>query len=125
MTWQAWGLGPNRARSNAKVVRLEWEGGYPSVRTLMDLAVSRAVLGVVSEAIGAPVLALPTLGGSLPLNTFAEVLKVPLITVPIVNHDNNQHAKDENLRLQNLWDGIEVFAALMARLGPAWPGVVP
>ncbi|HLA90046.1 MAG TPA: M20/M25/M40 family metallo-hydrolase [Gemmatimonadaceae bacterium] len=111
--------------AHAKVVRLEWEGGYPSVRTLMDLAVSRAVLGVVSEAIGAPVLALPTLGGSLPLNTFAEVLKVPLITVPIVNHDNNQHAKDENLRLQNLWDGIEVFAALMARLGPAWPGVVP
>ena len=32
--------------------------------------------------------------------------------VPIVNHDNNQHGA--NLRLQNLWDGIEVFAALMA-----------
>ena len=51
--------------------------------------------------------------------------KVPLIIVPIVNHDNSQRAKDENLRLQNLWDGIEVFAALMARLGPAWAGVVP
>jgi hypothetical protein len=27
--------------------------------------------------------------------------------------------------LQNLWDGIEVIASLMARLGTAWPGAVP
>jgi acetylornithine deacetylase/succinyl-diaminopimelate desuccinylase-like protein len=35
-------------------------------------------------------------------------------------HDNNQHAANENLRLQNLWDGIETCAALLARLGHAW-----
>jgi acetylornithine deacetylase/succinyl-diaminopimelate desuccinylase-like protein len=35
-----------------------------------------------------------------------------------VNHDNNQHAANENLRLQNLWDGIEVYAMIMSRLGP-------
>ena len=46
---------------------------------------------------------------------FAEILTTPVIGVPIVNHDNNQHAANENLRLQNLWDGIEVYAALMAR----------
>lgn len=28
----------------------------------------------------------------------------------------NQHAADENLRLQNLWDGIEIFAALFSGL---------
>jgi acetylornithine deacetylase/succinyl-diaminopimelate desuccinylase-like protein len=44
-----------------------------------------------------------------------------MIGVPIVNHDNNQHAADENVRLQNLWDGIEVFAGLMLRLDPLWP----
>jgi len=38
----------------------------------------------------------------------------------MVNHDNNQHAPDENLRLQNLWNGIDVYAALMARLGELW-----
>jgi len=111
--------------AHPKVARLDWEGGYASVRTSMDLPASRAVRRVASEAIGAEVLALPTLGGSLPLNTFAELFKAPLITVPIVNHDNSQHAKDENLRLQNLWDGIELFAGLMARLGPAWNGPVP
>jgi acetylornithine deacetylase/succinyl-diaminopimelate desuccinylase-like protein len=48
---------------------------------------------------------------------FGEVLGAPLVVVPMVNHDNNQHAADENLRLQNLWDGIETYAALFARLG--------
>jgi len=37
----------------------------------------------------------------------------PQIGVPIVNHGNNQHSSNENLRLQNLWDGIEIFAGLM------------
>jgi acetylornithine deacetylase/succinyl-diaminopimelate desuccinylase-like protein len=62
----------------------------------------------------------PTLGGSLPTYLFAEVLQVPLIVLPIVNHDNSQHAADENLRLQNLFDGIEVYAGVLARLGHEW-----
>jgi acetylornithine deacetylase/succinyl-diaminopimelate desuccinylase-like protein len=48
------------------------------------------------------------------------VLAVPLVTVPMVNHDNNQHAPNENLRIQNLWDGIEIYGALLARLGREW-----
>jgi acetylornithine deacetylase/succinyl-diaminopimelate desuccinylase-like protein len=41
----------------------------------------------------------------------------PVIGVPIANADNNQHAANENLRLQNLWDGIEIFGTVFARLG--------
>jgi hypothetical protein len=37
-----------------------------------------------------------------------------------VNHDNNQHGINENLRLRNLWDGIEVFGALMGEMGGDW-----
>ena len=39
-----------------------------------------------------------------------------VIDLPIKNHDDNQHAADENLRLQNLWDGIEVYACLLSHL---------
>ena len=63
---------------------------------------------------------LPTLGGSVGMEVFARVLGQPIIGLPIVNHDNNQHAADENLRLQNLWDSIEVFAAVMTRLDARW-----
>jgi acetylornithine deacetylase/succinyl-diaminopimelate desuccinylase-like protein len=59
-----------------------------------------------------------TLGGSVPLHHFGEVLGAPTVILPIANPDNNQHAANENLRLQNLWDGIELYAAVLARLGP-------
>jgi hypothetical protein len=51
------------------------------------------------------------MGGSLPLYLFEKLLKVNTISVPIANHDNNQHA--ENIRLQNLFDGIETMGSLM------------
>jgi acetylornithine deacetylase/succinyl-diaminopimelate desuccinylase-like protein len=54
------------------------------------------------------------------------VLGVPVVTLPIANYDNNQHAANENLRVQNLWNAIEMYAGLMRGLGKAWgPAVVP
>jgi hypothetical protein len=35
------------------------------------------------------------------------------VVLPIANHDNNQHAANENLRLGNLWYGVDLFAALL------------
>ena len=111
---------PDERRSGGRVTRLAWGAGYPAARTPMDLPVSRAVLRAVEEASGGPIVALPTLGGSVPMYLFDDILKTPVIGVPIANHDNDQHAANENLRLQNLWDGIEVYAALMTRLAPLW-----
>ncbi|HEX5761405.1 MAG TPA: M20/M25/M40 family metallo-hydrolase [Thermoanaerobaculia bacterium] len=113
---------PNLATrlAHPRIARLVWDQGYPAARTSMELPVSRAVAAIVGEAVGQPAIETPTLGGSLPLHLFAESLRVPLLVVPMVNHDNNQHAADENLRLQNLWDGIEIYALLMARLGEEW-----
>ncbi len=100
-----------------KVIRLDWGDGYPAVRTSMDLPVSRTLIAVAREVAGESLVEVPTHGGSLPMNVFREVLKRPLIILPIVNHDNNQHGANENLRLQNLWDGIEMFGQVMARFG--------
>jgi acetylornithine deacetylase/succinyl-diaminopimelate desuccinylase-like protein len=88
-------------------------GGYNAERTAMDLPISRAALAAVESVFPGRTLAIPTLGGSLPLSVIREALGVPTITVPIANYDNNQHAEDESLRIQNLWDGIETMAALM------------
>ena len=88
-------------------------GAYNAERTPMDLPISRSVLAAVTAHFPGRTLAIPTLGGSLPLSVISEALKVPTITVPIANYDNNQHAEDESIRLQNLWDGIEMMAGLM------------
>jgi acetylornithine deacetylase/succinyl-diaminopimelate desuccinylase-like protein len=88
-------------------------GGYNAARTSMDLPISQLVLRTAESARG-PVVKLPTMGGSVPLYMIEETLHAPTITVPIANHDNNQHSFDENIRLENLWDGIELLAALLA-----------
>jgi acetylornithine deacetylase/succinyl-diaminopimelate desuccinylase-like protein len=95
------------------LVKTVWEEGYNASRTAMDLPISQAIIAAVEAMKGEPVIKMPTLGGSVPFYIFTDILQTPAIGVPIVNHDNNQHSANENLRLQNLWDGIEVLAALM------------
>ena len=95
------------------IARVTTADGYRAVRTPMSLPIAQQIIRAVEQALGQrPVLA-PTLGGSVPLYIFEDTTHAPQIGVPIVNHDNNQHSANENLRLQNLWDGIEIFAALM------------
>ena len=88
-------------------------GGYNAERTSMDLPISLAVIEAVRSTTPEKIVLLPTSGGSLPLSIITENLKTITISVPIANYDNNQHAENENVRVQNLWDGIETFAALM------------
>ena len=88
-------------------------GGYNAERTRMDLPISLAVVEAVQSTSAERIVRLPTSGGSLPLSIITENLKTVTITVPMANYDNNQHAENENVRLQNLWNGIETFAALM------------
>ncbi len=87
--------------------------GYNAVRTPMDLPIAKEVIAAVESARG-PVVMLPTMGGSVPLEVIEKALGTHTITVPIANYDNNQHSANENIRLQNLWDGIETMAALEA-----------
>ena len=96
-----------------KVIKVRRQGGYNAARTSMDLPISRAIIAAVESAHG-KIVTLPTLGGSVPLYIFTDNLRTPCIGVPIANHDNNQHSANENMRLQNLWDGIETMAVLLA-----------
>jgi acetylornithine deacetylase/succinyl-diaminopimelate desuccinylase-like protein len=88
-------------------------GGYNADRTRMDLPVSKSVIAAVQSTSMDKIVLLPTSGGSLPLSIITERLKTVTISVPIANYDNNQHAENENIRIQNLWDGIETWAAIM------------
>ena len=88
-------------------------GGYNAERTKMDLPLSKSVIDAVQSTSPDKVVLLPTSGGSLPLSIITERLQTVTISVPMANFDNNQHAENENVRLQNLWNGIETFAAIM------------
>jgi hypothetical protein len=49
----------------------------------------------------------------LPLFLFEKYLDAKVISVPVVNYDNNQHAENENVQIKFLWEGIETMAAIM------------
>ena len=99
-----------------RLIKLEWEMGYPAFRADMTTPAARAVIAAASAAAGQPVAVLPMMGGSVPLAMFDDVFGVPIIGLPIANHDNSQHAANENLRLQNLWDGIGAYATMIGEL---------
>ena len=101
--------------AHPNVVKLVWGPGYPAARTAMDLPVSKQVASVIRDAMGSAPYLLPSLGGSVPMYLFQRG-GTPVIGFPIANHDNNQHGANENIRLQNLWDGIDMFAALFTNL---------
>jgi acetylornithine deacetylase/succinyl-diaminopimelate desuccinylase-like protein len=102
-------------RAHALIAKVINEGGYRASRTPMDLPVSKALVEVIQGATGGNTVIAPTLGGSVPMYIF-EDLGLPWIGVPIVNYDNHQHSSDENLRLGNLWRGMEIYGAILADL---------
>jgi acetylornithine deacetylase/succinyl-diaminopimelate desuccinylase-like protein len=100
-------------RAHPRVARVWRKAWYPGFRTRTDTAVAKSILAAVEAAAGQAVVALPILGGSVPIHHFHEILGAPVAITPFANHDNNQHAANENLRIANLWYGVRLMAALM------------
>ena len=87
-------------------------GGYGVAKTSMEDP--RTVMAANAiRALDHRLVQMPTIGGSLPFSTFSDTLAMPTIGLAVVNFDNNQHAANENLRVGHLWEGIEIFAALL------------
>jgi len=103
--------------AHAKIVRVAWDaGGALATQTPLDLPASKAVVGSIERTVGYPVIKLPIVGASSGMADIVNQLKAPMVGVAIANYDDNQHAQNENLRLGNLWDGIEVYAGLLSDL---------
>ncbi|HEV7347895.1 M20/M25/M40 family metallo-hydrolase [Telluribacter sp.] len=100
--------------AHAKLIKvIPGNDGYNAQRTSMDLPIAQKVIKAVQTTTTDPLVLQPTSGGSLPLYLFQKYLGAKTITVPIANHDNNQHAENENIRLGNLFEGIETMGAVM------------
>jgi len=97
----------------AKLIKITRTPGYPAQRTSFDLPIAQSMVKAVQATIDYPIVLIPSMGGSLPLFLFEKTLNAKVITVPVVNYDNNQHAENENVQLKFLWEGIETIAAIM------------
>lgn len=96
-----------------KLIKITQGQGYPAQRTSFDIPIVKDLAKAVQSTVNYPVVLLPSAGGSLPLYLFEKTLKTKVISVPVVNYDNNQHAENENMLVKYLWEGIETMAAIM------------
>ena len=95
------------------IARVTRGGGYPAGRTPLTVPIAASISKALGDAAGGSIVRLPTIGGSAPFYVFTDVLKVPTFGLSIVNFDNNQHGPNENLRIGNLWEGIDSMVALL------------
>ncbi len=102
-------------QQHALLARVTRSIGYPAARTSMTHSQVQPLVRSLRAFIPGDqqLLQIPGLGGSLPLYLITEGETTPLVILPFANHDNNQHSPDENLRLGNLWYGIDAMAAVL------------
>lgn len=101
-------------KNYAKIIKIiAAKEGTNAQRTSMDLPIIQKVIAAVKMTTQDQVVLQPTMGGTLPLFLFEKYLKAKTVTIPIANHDNNQHAENENIRIGNLFDGIVIMGSLM------------
>ncbi len=108
----------DQRRQHNRLARIDWPsyGGYPAYRAPFDHPLALQISSILDKLSDRTLIQTPTMGGSLPLYVVEDVLQVPILILPVANHDNNQHGANENLRLQNLWDAIEIYAAVLTGL---------
>jgi acetylornithine deacetylase/succinyl-diaminopimelate desuccinylase-like protein len=112
---------PDHLRGRA--VRVVEKRGYDPTKTRADLPISRQVIEAVERAHpgGEPAVIIPTMGGSVPLWAFTDILDLPTIVIPYANANNRQHSPNEHLRLDHLFQGARTTAQLLRDLGDGDP----
>lgn len=90
-------------------------GGGAALQTPLDAPVGRWAQSALEAEFGQAPVRIPLMGGGVPSAPLAEGLGVPILLLPLVNADNNQHAADENLRIGNYFDGVRSLHALLTR----------
>jgi acetylornithine deacetylase/succinyl-diaminopimelate desuccinylase-like protein len=107
---------PDDLRGQA--VRVVEKSGYDAAKTSLDLPISREIIDAVERAHGGErAVLLPTMGGTVPMWVFTDLLKIPTLLVPYANQNNRQHGPNEHRRLDHLFRGIRTTAQLLTDLG--------
>lgn len=95
-----------------KIAKVTRGAGYPAMRTSVDNPMTQQIVDAIKRATSDDLILYPTMGGTLPLYHFEQIMQKPIVIVPIANHDNNQHAPDENIRIGNIWYGMDIYSSI-------------
>lgn len=95
-----------------KVVRDK--NGFPAAKVSMDQPEIMQIVKGLKAFTNDKGVFLPGSGASNRIKGLIfNQLKKPGISITMVNRDNNQHAANENVRIGNIWLGVEMMAVLL------------
>ncbi|MDE0071056.1 MAG: M20/M25/M40 family metallo-hydrolase [Caldilineaceae bacterium] len=104
-------------RCHAPEVEVIRQGGMEPSSTPLDSPYTLPLQKAFRAAQGEDPLLIPAMGGSLPDYAWTKILGVPSFTTPYANHDEANHAPNENLEVERFIAGIRTGAAVLAYLG--------
>jgi acetylornithine deacetylase/succinyl-diaminopimelate desuccinylase-like protein len=99
--------------TRAPLVTMTYEISYGAFRSSIDSPAGLMARAGMRKLHGHEPILIRTMGGSVPIAPFVNALDIPAALVPTVNVDNNQHSPNENLRIGNFFDGIEILIAVL------------
>lgn len=102
-----------RHAPGVEAVRL---GSMEPSKTALDSGYAKAIVAGIKAAQGREPLLFPAMGGSLPDYVFTKILGIPAFVVPYANHDEANHAPNENLEVWRFYAGIKTGMAMLCCL---------
>ena len=96
-----------------KLVSMASSIAYPAFRTDLDSEIGQWLVTAQKNTFGQDPVQIRTMGGSVPISPFINILNIPGIILPLVNPDNNQHSPNENLRLGNYLNGTQSLLGVL------------
>lgn len=92
---------------------LTYRLGSKPFRTDLNSPLGHWLSSAMQRAFGNAFVKMRTTGGSQPIAPFITTLGIPAVSIRIPNPDNSIHAPNENLRLGNFLEGIQMCLAIM------------
>src|SRR5699024_904466 len=101
---------------HAPEVEVVLQGFMLPSRTPADNEIIQQINHAVAKAYEEPTIVQPNFGGSLPDYVWTQILEAPSIVVPYANSDEANHSPNENLVVENFFNGITCLCYVIAEL---------
>lgn len=96
-----------------KLASFSYKVGYSAYRTEFDSPIGQWLVKAHLRTYGSYPVRMRTTGGSQPISPFISTLGIPAVSVRIPNPDNNIHGPNENFRIQNFSEGIQIALGIL------------
>lgn len=104
-------------KRHAPEVEFIRQGGMEPSKTPLESPFTVPLRQAFVAAQGEEPILVPTMGGSLPDYVWTKILGVHSFITPYANHDEANHAPNENMEVERFVKGIKTGAAVLAYLG--------